>query len=97
MLSCHRVIWRICAIRLFLGSLAATLFVESSAAATLFGVVSERNSAVAAEAAALFKRRQSDDEIILRTPRQLTSLDDLAIRKHLAQADSVLVAGVFGE
>ncbi|MEM1187310.1 MAG: cobaltochelatase subunit CobN [Pseudomonadota bacterium] len=97
MLYCHQVLRRIGAAGLFFVSLAATFFVESSAAATLFGVVSERNSAVAAEAAALFKRRQSDDEVILRTPRQLTSLDDLAIREHLARANSVIVAGVFGE
>ncbi|MEL7047241.1 MAG: hypothetical protein AAGL66_19835, partial [Pseudomonadota bacterium] len=70
---------------------------ENSAAATLFGVVSERNSAVAAQAAALFKNRRAGDEIVLRTPRQLSLLDDHTIQEYLGAADAVLVAGIFGE
>ncbi|MEO0438549.1 MAG: cobaltochelatase subunit CobN [Pseudomonadota bacterium] len=66
-------------------------------AETLFGIISERNSAAVAQAAAQFIERYPSDELVLRTPRQLAALSDAAIRSQLAAADTVLVAGVFSE
>lgn len=71
--------------------------VENAAATTLFGVISERNSAVAAQAALRFREREAEDQIILRTPRQILALDDGSVARYLETADAVLIAGVFGE
>ncbi|RMB00683.1 cobaltochelatase subunit CobN [Eilatimonas milleporae] len=65
-------------------------------AKTLVGIVSERNSAAAAAAAALFRDR-SDAEIRLRTPRQLAALSDRQIAALLDAGDALLIAGVFGD
>ncbi|MEM9304254.1 MAG: cobaltochelatase subunit CobN, partial [Pseudomonadota bacterium] len=83
--------------RLIVLGLLAVLPVGNACAANLFGVVSERNSAVAAEASEQFEKRFPDHQVILRTPRQLAGLDDRTISRLLADADAVLIAGVFGE
>lgn len=82
---------------LFIACVIALLTIERTSAATLFGVVSERNSAVAAEASQHFKDRFPGDQLVFRTPGQLAELGDSAIEGQLRSADAVLIAGVFGE
>ncbi|MEO0882647.1 MAG: cobaltochelatase subunit CobN [Pseudomonadota bacterium] len=64
---------------------------------TLFGIVSERNSAAAAAAAKQFKDAYSDAEISLRTPRQLNLLSDAEIVDEIVSSDVVFIAGVFSD
>ncbi|MEM6914444.1 MAG: cobaltochelatase subunit CobN, partial [Pseudomonadota bacterium] len=66
-------------------------------AQSLFGIISERNSAVAAEAAKHFQARYPDVTIMLRTPGQIAALSDGALSERLGAADAVLIAGVFAE
>ncbi|MEM6415298.1 MAG: cobaltochelatase subunit CobN [Pseudomonadota bacterium] len=70
---------------------------NTASAETLFGVISERNSAVAAEAAKLFRDRYPEANIALRTPLQIAAMDDSTVDGHLQSADAFLIAGVFGD
>ncbi|MEM1434655.1 MAG: cobaltochelatase subunit CobN [Pseudomonadota bacterium] len=82
-------------------ALAPGLVFEVASAArsdrTLFGVISERNSASAAAAARRFRKQFPDASIQLRTPEQLALLSDAEIQNLLAAASAVLVAGVFSD
>ncbi|WP_239807486.1 cobaltochelatase subunit CobN [Croceicoccus hydrothermalis] len=64
---------------------------------TLVGIVSARNSAAAASAAARFTDTYPDDRVILRTPEQIRTMSDASLEATLREADAVLIAGVFGE
>lgn len=79
------------------GCVLCVLGASSANADTLFGVVSERNSAVAAAAAKVFNDRYPGNVILLRTPRQVAALDDRTIEAYFRSADAILVAGVFSE
>ncbi|MEM1052258.1 MAG: cobaltochelatase subunit CobN [Pseudomonadota bacterium] len=76
----------------------ALMFSGSAALAqSLFGVVSERNSATVAAAAKAFEETYPDARIDLRTPRQLNALSDAKIVESIAQSDVLFVAGVFSD
>ena len=78
--------------------LGALAFLPGPAKAeTLFGLISERNSASVAQAAAQHVERYPKHKLVFRTPRQLAAFSDAAIQAQLTTADTVLVAGVFSE
>ncbi|MEM9667428.1 MAG: cobaltochelatase subunit CobN [Pseudomonadota bacterium] len=86
-------------IKIFIGFvwIVCVLDISPAHADTLFGIISERNSAIAAEAAKQFTDRYPNATITLQTPRQIASIDDDVIQSSLRSADAILVAGVFGE
>ncbi|MEM9172266.1 MAG: cobaltochelatase subunit CobN, partial [Pseudomonadota bacterium] len=75
-------------------SLSGTLY---AADPMLFGVISERNSASAAAAAALFHDQYPNVTVALRTPEQLATVEDAELMRSLTRADAVLIAGVFSD
>ncbi|TNE76333.1 MAG: cobaltochelatase subunit CobN, partial [Gammaproteobacteria bacterium] len=66
-------------------------------AATVVGLVSDRSAAEMAAGAHRFVEHYPGHRVILRTPEQVASLDDQAVRNLLARADALLVAAVFGD
>ncbi|MEF8980626.1 cobaltochelatase subunit CobN [Thiohalorhabdus sp.] len=66
-------------------------------AAKLVGVISERSAAVAAGGAHRYLADNPDHQVVLRTPAQLSDLSDDRVAKLWADADAVLMAGVFGD
>lgn len=77
--------------------LAALLIAQPGAAATLFGIVSDRAAPVAAEAARAHLRAHPGDRLILRTPAQFMAASERDARRWLAEADAVLAVAVFGD
>lgn len=65
--------------------------------ATLVGVVSERSAAELAAGAEAFAENYPEYRVILRTPEQVARLDETELADLLDQADTVLIAAVFGE
>ncbi|MFB6259560.1 MAG: cobaltochelatase subunit CobN, partial [Thiohalorhabdaceae bacterium] len=84
-------------ILLFVLALALFWPAVSVQAAKLVGVVSERSAAVAAGGAHRYLDEHPDHEVVLRTPAQLSELADGQVTELWADADAVLVAGVFGD
>lgn len=82
---------------LVLGLIAFMVWQASKPDRTLFGIVSSRNSLVAATAAARFAEAHPDDRVVLRTPDQVRAMSDADLKEMLGEADAVLIAGVFGE
>lgn len=68
-----------------------------AAAATLFGVVTERAAPTAIAAAHRHLAGHPNDRILLRTPAQMMAASDKQLGRWLGQADSVLAVSVFGE
>ncbi len=66
-------------------------------AETLFGIVSERNAAEMAAAAGRFHGEYPRHTLVLRTPEQISELTDPELARLWEAADSVLIAGVFGD
>ncbi|MDX1653709.1 MAG: hypothetical protein R3310_00715 [Candidatus Competibacteraceae bacterium] len=66
-------------------------------AATLFGVVSQRSAAELAAGADRFLAAYPGHRLVLRTPQQLAGLSDRALTALWQEADTVLLAAVFGE
>ncbi|WP_407660027.1 cobaltochelatase subunit CobN [Methylohalomonas lacus] len=73
------------------------LFAQNLAAASLFGVVSERSASLLAAGAGRFLDQYPDHELVLRNTRQVAAMSDAELRERLATADSVLLVGVFGD
>ncbi|MEM6795664.1 MAG: cobaltochelatase subunit CobN [Acidobacteriota bacterium] len=67
------------------------------AAAELFGIVSERNAAEMAAAAAAFDAEHPGHTLILRDPEQLRTMTDRQLEERWRSADVVLVGGIFGD
>ncbi len=84
------VSWLIAALLLLFVAFPAT-------ASTLFAVTSERNAAQIAIAAEQFSKQYPSHQLIFRTSNQLSELTDHEIRQWINTADSVLLAGVFGD
>lgn len=70
---------------------------DSSAAATLFAIVSERNAAEMAQVASAFNARHPEHRLVFRTTAQVDALSDQALRTLLQQSDSILLTTVFKE
>lgn len=77
--------------------LAALLIAQPGAAATLFGIVSDRAAPVAVEAARLHLAAHPGDRLILRTPAQFMATSERDAGRWLSQADAVLAIAVFGD
>ena len=69
---------------------AALLVAQSAAAATLFGIVSDRAAPVVAEAARRHLAAHPRDRLVLRTPSQFLAAPDREAKRWLAEADAVL-------
>ena len=83
---------------LFCGLLLVQLWIAGpTAAATLFGIVSERSGGVLAAGAEQFLDAHPDHEITLRTTEQIGRLSDRELTALWRQADVVLLAAVFGD
>ncbi len=67
------------------------------AASNLFVIVSERNAAQIASAAEQFSIQHPHHQLNFRTPEQLAELSDDEIILLINQADSILLAAVFGD
>ena len=76
---------------------AALLVAQSAAAATLFGIVSDRAAPVVAEAARRHLAAHPRDRLVLRTPSQFLAAPDREAKRWLAEADAVLAVAVFGD
>ncbi|MCG2575640.1 cobaltochelatase subunit CobN [Dechloromonas sp. XY25] len=68
-----------------------------AAAATLFGIVTERAAPTAIEAAHRHLASHPGDRIELRTPAQLMAASDRQVAQWLGKADGVLAVSVFGD
>lgn len=77
--------------------LAGLLLARAAAAATLFGVVSDRAAPLAVEAARLHLAAHPGDRLILRTPSQLLAASEREAGAWLGAADAVLAVAVFGD
>ncbi|MEM6707665.1 MAG: cobaltochelatase subunit CobN [Pseudomonadota bacterium] len=89
--------WTFRRFALLLLLLATPLSSALASERTLFGVISDRNSATAAAAAKVYLAEEPGARILLRTPQQLTTLTDAEIRARLTSATAVLIAGVFSD
>ncbi|KXS53500.1 MAG: Magnesium-chelatase subunit H [Marinobacter sp. T13-3] len=69
----------------------------SAYGATVFGIISERSAAELAAGAHEFLAAQPGHDILLRTPEQLARLDNRELETLVRQADSLLLAAVFGD
>ncbi|MEM8985217.1 MAG: cobaltochelatase subunit CobN [Pseudomonadota bacterium] len=85
------------AVRTFCVILTMILGANAAFAESLFGIVSERNSATAAAAAKQFKDAYPEADISLRTPRQVSLLTDADVIAKIRQSDVFFVAGVFSD
>ena len=63
----------------------------------LFGLISARNSQVAADAAKALVEADPGTRIVLRTPEQARALSDDEMAGLMQDADGILLAGVFGD
>lgn len=81
--------------------LAVLLFslpcLNAAHAASLFGIISERNAAEMAAGAAIFAADYSGHTLQLRDPGQIGDMTDAELAAHWQQADVVLLAGIFGD
>src|SRR5262249_53801693 len=73
------------------------LLTHFSNAATLVGIVSDRNAAEVAEAAHALAAAHPRDRFVLRSVAQLDSLSEQDLRALFQSADAVLLATVFKE
>ena len=77
--------------------LALGLSATGAHCATLFGVVSEGSAAELAAGATLFDQRYPGHRLVLRSTTQVAAMDDGELHAHLADADAILLAAVFGD
>ncbi|MEM6652010.1 MAG: cobaltochelatase subunit CobN [Pseudomonadota bacterium] len=68
-----------------------------ASAESLFGVVSERNSATVAAATQHLRETYPTAKISLRTPRQIREMNDTDLGDRIAEASVFFAAGVFSE
>jgi cobaltochelatase CobN len=66
-------------------------------AATLVAIVSERNAAEMAQAAAAFHERHAAHRLVFRTSAQIDALSNIELDRLLQPADSILITTVFKE
>lgn len=84
--------WKAALVILLLAGLANPV-----AAASIFGVVSERSAPLLAAGADRFHERYREHDLKLRNTEQIAAMPDAALLDAIGSADAVLLIGVFGE